>query len=137
MGEFDWIHHKTGGFLKPVVGAGQPAADPANNDLLHFITSAVLNVVDFEFDSPVPWNRLARTCMEFTTNFLSNNWSGRYTDANGNTRTWNINQSINGPFQQIFDYCAALSNLTLAGGTILDMYGDSDGVFIKGEPGNE
>jgi len=115
------------GQLKKVVGAGVPVSDPANNDLLHLLTSALLNVVDFQFDSPVPWNRLAQTCVSFIDNFLAVNWSGTYRDEWGQIRTWNINNAIVGPFQSVYDYCEALSNLTEAGGSVLDMFdGDSD-----------
>jgi len=114
------------GQLKAVVGAGVPDPDPANNDLLHLFTSTLLNVIDFEFDSPQPWNRLAITCMHFVDNFLAVNWSGVYRGVNGQTQSWNINNSIQSPFQSIFDYCAALSNLTLEGGSILDMLPDDD-----------
>jgi len=121
-------------YLKKVVGAGSPVADPANNDLLHFLTSALLNVVDFQFDSPVPWNRLAMTCMDFVDNFLAVNWSGIYRDEWGDQQSWNINDAIASPFQSIFDYCAALSNLTLSGGNVLDLYYNGD-QFIKGDLG--
>jgi len=121
------------GYLKKVVGPGVPVEDPANNDVLHFITSALLNVIDFQFDSPEPWNRLAVTCMAFVDHFLAVNWSGTYRDQYGNVETWNINESIANPFQQIFDYCAALSNLTLPGGSLLDMLDENGNMLKKGE----
>jgi len=124
------------GFLKKVTGTGAPVADPDNNDVLHFVTSALLNVVDFQFDSPQPWNRLATTCMTFVDNFLAVNWSGVYRDQYGDIEHWNINESIANPFQQIFDYCAALSNLTLTGGSLLDMFDEDGNLLKKGEWAN-
>jgi len=120
---------KQAAFLKHVDGAGVPSPDPANNDLVHFVTSALMNVLDFEFDSAKPWSQLATTCMDFADNFLSVNWSGLYRGPNGQRLNWDINQAIQGPFQDVFHYCYALQNLTLSGGSILDIFDDDwDGV---------
>jgi len=113
-------------YLKPVTDPNhQPPEDTANNDLLHFMFSALFNVIDMEVDDPKPWAELASTCMEFVDNFVAVNWAGTYTGAHGQRRQWNIMGSIQTPFQAIFDYCSALSNLTQSSqfylGDMLDM----------------
>jgi len=123
---------KQANYLKPVQNPKYaPPEDLENNDLMHFVVSGLMNIIDFEVDDPQPWAELASTCMDFVDNFLSVNWAGNYVGEYGNRLSWSIMQQIQSPFQSVFDYCFALANLTMSDkfnlGMLADINRESEG----------